>query len=336
MTSRNAGFAAIVVASLLWGTTGTASALAPSVSPITVGAGAMGIGGLLQIGVNARALYRDRAQLRARFRLVAFGGVCVTAYPLAFYSSMRIGGVALGCVVSLASAPLASAVIERVCDGRALTRQWALACGFGIVGSGLLSVSRHSVAVGGAANSAVLGVALGLVAGGSYAGYSWVLRRLMDTRVSRGASTAAVLGLGGILLIPVFVATSDTVVGSPAGLGVITYLAVLPMFLGYVFFSYGLAHVDTTSATTVTLLEPAAATVLSVAILHENVGAVGWVGVALIALSLVALTVPASRDASARAMIHPDVTTRSTRRAPHGYGLDHHLHCGHATSDGTR
>ncbi|WP_156750780.1 EamA family transporter [Mycobacterium sp. 852013-50091_SCH5140682] len=291
MTARTTGMVGIVIASLLWGTTGTASALAPSVSAITVGAGAMGIGGLLQIAFSRRALYRDRAMLLARYRLVIFGGVCVAAYPLAFYSSMRIGGVALGCVVSLASAPLASAVIERVCDGRALTRRWALACGFGIVGSVLLSLSRHSGDASGA-HSAVLGVVLGLAAGGSYAGYSWAMRRLMDDGTSRGASAAAVLGLGGILLMPVFAATAGHSVVTYPGILIIACLAVLPMFLGYVLFSHGLARVGATTATTITLVEPAAATVLSVVILHETVGSLGWVGVALIAAALVVLTAP--------------------------------------------
>jgi DME family drug/metabolite transporter len=152
----------------------------------------------------------------------------------------------------------------------------------------LLTLSRHSSA----ANSAVLGVALGLAAGGSYAGYSWAMRGLMDDGSSRGASAAAVLGLGGILLMPVFVVTGDSVVASYSGLAVIAYLAVLPMFLGYVFFSYGLAHVGATSATTITLLEPAAAAVLSVVILHEDVGGPGWAGIALIGLALVVLTLP--------------------------------------------
>ncbi|WP_245839805.1 DMT family transporter [Mycobacterium aquaticum] len=299
MTPRTVGMVAIVVASLLWGTTGTASALAPSVGAVTVGAAAMGVGGLLQIVFSRRALYRDRAVLSARYRLVTFGGACVAVYPLAFYSSMRIGGVALGCVVSLASAPLASAVIERLCDGRALTRQWALACGFGIGGSVLLSLSRHSDS--GGAHSATLGVVLGLAAGGSYAGYSWAMRRLMDDGTSRGASAAAVLGLGGILLMPVFVATAGSAVVTYPGIVVIAYLAVLPMFLGYVLFSYGLARVGATSATTVTLVEPAAATVLSVVILHETVGAVGWVGVALIAAALVVLTLPGVSPRSGRA-----------------------------------
>ena len=208
MNTPYAGIAAIVIASLLWGTTGTASALAPSVGAITVGAGAMGIGGLLQIAVNGRALVRERAILVARCRIAALGGICVAVYPLAFYSSMRIGGVALGCVVSLASAPLASAVIERMCDGRTLTRRWAVACCFGIIGAAMLSLSRHSSASTIGPDSAVLGVVLGLVAGGTYAGYSWAMRRLVAHGASRGGSAASVLGIGGILLMPLFVATS--------------------------------------------------------------------------------------------------------------------------------
>jgi DME family drug/metabolite transporter len=299
----HAGIAAIVIASLLWGTTGTASALAPSVSAITIGAGAMGIGGLLQIAFNGRALARERAILLARFRLAAFGGICVAVYPLAFYSSMRTGGVALGCVVSLASAPLASAVIERVSDGRALTRRWAVACCFGVLGAAMLSLSRHPSAATVGPNSAILGVVLGLVAGGTYAGYSWAMRRLMAHGAGRGASAASVLGIGGILLIPLFVATGGAVFTSPTGPAVVAYLAVLPMFVGYVLFSYGLAHVDATSATTITLLEPAAATLLSVLVLHENIGGLGWAGIAFIALALVVLAnaTPSAEGAERRA-----------------------------------
>ena len=63
--------------------------------------------------------------------VIAFGAVCVAIYPLAFYTSMRVGGVALGTVVSLASAPMASAIIERVLDERALTVRWMIACAVG-------------------------------------------------------------------------------------------------------------------------------------------------------------------------------------------------------------
>ncbi|NIB32741.1 hypothetical protein HBB16_15020 [Pseudonocardia sp. MCCB 268] len=46
------------------------------------------------------------------------GAAAVAVYPLAFYSSIRLAGVAVGTVVSLGSAPIASGVLERVIDRR--------------------------------------------------------------------------------------------------------------------------------------------------------------------------------------------------------------------------
>ncbi|MFF5020735.1 MULTISPECIES: hypothetical protein [Micrococcus] len=48
--------------------------------------------------------------------------VAVAVYPLAFYSSMHWAGVAIGSVVSLASAPLASGLLERIVEHRRLSR----------------------------------------------------------------------------------------------------------------------------------------------------------------------------------------------------------------------
>ena len=97
---------------MLWGTTGTAATFAPGAGPLAIGAAALGIGGLAGChrGPCARAR-RGRASAALR-RSSSAGAVAVAIYPLAFYSSMHLAGVALGTVVSLASAPLASGVLE--------------------------------------------------------------------------------------------------------------------------------------------------------------------------------------------------------------------------------
>lgn len=59
-------------------------------------------------------------------------------YPLAFYSSMHFAGVAIGSVISLASAPLASGLLELLLERKRLSGWWALAAGLGIIGSTLL------------------------------------------------------------------------------------------------------------------------------------------------------------------------------------------------------
>ena len=50
--SSYGGTIAILVASVLWGTTGTAAAFAPTLGPLAIGAVAMGGGGLLQLWLH--------------------------------------------------------------------------------------------------------------------------------------------------------------------------------------------------------------------------------------------------------------------------------------------
>ena len=103
----------------------------------------------------------------------------------------------------------------------------------------------------------------------------------------------AVFGLGGLLLLPVLLATGAPLVASWATAGVGAYLALVPMFTGYLLFGWALAHVPVTTATTLTLLEPAVATVLAVTVVGEHLPVAGWAGLALIAGCLVILTAPA-------------------------------------------
>ena len=95
----------MLAASVLWGTTGTAATFAPAVGPLAIGAAAMGLGGLLQALTAARPIARQRAALHAHRRVVLLGAAAVGVYPLAFYTSMRLAGVAVGTVVSMARPP---------------------------------------------------------------------------------------------------------------------------------------------------------------------------------------------------------------------------------------
>jgi DME family drug/metabolite transporter len=73
------------------------------------------------------------------------------------------------------------------------------------------------------------------------------------------------------------------------------YLAVVPMFLGYLLFGRGLAAVPASTATALSLLEPAVAAVLAVVVLSERLPVLGWVGMAVLLASLVLLTADAGR-----------------------------------------
>lgn len=284
----NGGVLAILLTSILWGTTGTAATFAPGVGPLAMGAAALGIGGLLQAAIAVPSLRRAWSALRRHAPLVAAGALAVAVYPLAFYSSMHLGGVAVGTVVSLASAPLASGLLERVVERKPLSRWWMLAAGLGTVGSLLLCLSKMNGTTA-SVGPLTASIALGLVAGATYALYSWVVHRLMALRVGRAASMGAVFGGGGVLLVPVLLATGAPLLASAQSFGVAAYMALVPMFLGYLLFGYGLTRVRPTTATTLTLSEPAVAAVLAVIVVGERLSAGGWAGLAIIGAALVVL-----------------------------------------------
>ena len=123
---RLGGTAGVLIAAILWGATGTAATYAPGLSPLAVGAVAMGIGGLLQALIAATTIIRQRRLIARHWPFLLTGALAVAVYPLAFYTSMRYAGVTVGTVISIGSAPLLSALIETRLDGLRLTKQWAI------------------------------------------------------------------------------------------------------------------------------------------------------------------------------------------------------------------
>jgi drug/metabolite transporter, DME family len=297
----------VLAASVLWGTTGTAATFAPEVSPLAIGAVAMGLGGLLQAAIAARPIMAFATSLRSQWPTVALGSLAVATYPLAFYSSMHLAGVAVGTVVSIGSAPLASAVIERIVDKRRFTGRWAAGAVLGLSGTVLLCFAEAGQGDPASATdlgwSTSAGIGLGLIAGLTYAVYSWAAHRLINTGVPSTAVMGAVFGIGGLLLMPVLTITGAPLVTSWNNLVVGVYMALIPMFAGYVLFGWGLARVRASTATTISLTETVVAAILAVAVVGERLPALAWVGAALVAGSLFVLTLPAPIKRYGRAAI---------------------------------
>lgn len=299
-THRNAqlrGALAVVAASVLWGTTGTAATFAAGVSPLAIGAVAMGLGGLLQALYAARHIAIQKGSLLERWRLVSLGAMAVAVYPLAFYSSMHLSGVAAGTVVSIGSAPVAAALIERFADRKPLGPRWMLGALLGVGGAALLSFAGHAPAAGTQTGglpadgwSSTAGILLGLLAGTTYALYSWAAHRLSGQGLSSRAAMGAVFGVGGLLLMPVLALTGGPLLESWGNAAVGTYMAAVPMFAGYLLFGWGLARVGASTATGISLLETVIAAVLAVLMVGERLPTLGWLGAAVVLASLFVLT----------------------------------------------
>lgn len=307
------GALSIVAASILWGTTGTAATFAPAVSPLAIGAVAMGLGGLLQALYAARHIAVQSGSLLARWRLVSLGAMAVAVYPLAFYSSMHLSGVAVGTVVSIGSAPVAAALIERFADRKPLSRRWILGALLGIGGAALLSLAGHPTAAPAHAAAGAgagywtstswaptAGILLGLLAGTTYALYSWAAHRLTGDGISARAAMGTVFGLGGLLLVPVLAVTGRPLLESWTNVSVGAYMAAVPMFAGYLLFGWGLARVGASTATGISLLETVVAAVLAVLVVGERLPALAWLGAAVVLASMFILA-PRRQPATAPA-----------------------------------
>lgn len=299
---RMSGMGGVLIAALLWGTTGTAATFAPGVSAVAIGAVAMGVGGMLQALIALRGIARHRATLRHHWRMLLTGSLAVAVYPLAFYASMHLAGVTVGTVISIGSAPLLSALIEYGLDGQRLTRRWMTGAAAGVAGMVLLCLAESAHSSSTAQQSEVItGIALGLLAGLTYALYSWAARHLMQRGIPSRTAMGATFGFGGIMLMPVLFATGAPLLASWNNAAVGIYMALVPMFIGYLCYGYGLARIPASMATTITLLEPAVAAVLAVVIVGERLPALGWVGIGLIVACLLWITVPVKRRRLAQA-----------------------------------
>lgn len=284
------GIIAIIIASLLWGTTGTAASFTPDVSPLATGAFSMGVGGILLLGYAWKQLRTEYQKIFAQPVILLLGGLSIVVYPLAFYSSMKLSGVAIGTVISIASAPFFTALLERLVSKKVISYQWWASFIIGTVGVFFLTLGKQQGAIENENTMLQAGIALGLLAGLSYAIYSWAAKQLIDSGVHYRSSIAALFGLAAIFLLPSLILTGENLMATKVNASVVLYMAVIPMFFGYLMFSYGLKWIDASRATLITLIEPLIATVLAVVVVGEAFKTIGWFGLILVMICLILQT----------------------------------------------
>ena len=284
------GRLSILGAAVLWGTTGTASSLAPVGAPAAaVGSAGLALGGVL-LFATTRGAWSPRRHTRAERWLLALGALAVAGYPVTFYPAVARAGVAMTTVIALGSAPVFAGLLSWTTGQARPTARWACATVAAVSGCVLLVFGPELT--GATTPTDAVGVLLAAVAGLSYAIYSVI----GGTLITRGHSANAVMGVmfgaAALMVLPVVLAAGTHWLASVRGAVVALHLAVLPIFVAYRLFGHGLRHTPAQVATTLSLAEPAVAAVLGVALLGERLPALSWCGLAVLALGLVLLAVP--------------------------------------------
>lgn len=282
----------VLTAAVLFGTTGTAQALADlDGSPLAVGAARLLVGAALLLIAARLAGSADAGRWSPK--ALAAVAVGVAGYQLAFFAAVADTGVAVGTVVALGSAPALAGLLGRAVDGTPLDRRWAACTALATAGVLLLVLGA-----GGDAEVSPPGILLALVAGGSYAAYTVASKRLLTHGHAPEEVMARGFGLAAVALLPVLVVKGGDI-ASTDGVLLALYLGAIPTALAYVLFARGLRHLGAGETATLTLAEPLTAALLGVLILDERPGAVAIVGAALVLAGLAALAAPRRTAADA-------------------------------------
>lgn len=291
---------AAVGAAALWGTTGTSQALGPDGSdPASVGATRIALGAVVLVLLAWREHGRRTADgaptpsarqgLLGRLPgpvLVVLGGASVAAYQAFFFLGVARAGVAVGTVIALGVAPLATGLLGLLL-GERVTLRWGLATAGAIVGVLLLVAGSTGVGAG----PDPLGIVAALGAGVSYAGYTIAARALLVRGAPGMPIMAWFFALGALFLAPSLLVSDLGWLATRSGILMVLWLGIVATGLSYVLFQHGLAGLPASTVSTLSLAEPVTATLLGVLVLREHLTPLTAIGIAVVvgSLSIMAL-----------------------------------------------
>ena len=263
---------AVGTAALLFGTSGVAGQLlAPGLAPATAAGWRVLIGGgaLVVLSVVAR-----QAPWRYPLRrpAIVIGGLAFLGFQLGFFMAVGRLGVAAATIVTIGTGPIVAGMLDRLRRGTRLRPRWWAGVGLAIAGitvmTGMNGVRLDPV-----------GVASAVAAGCCFPVFGDVIR---DLTTDRPAMTAIATVFGAATLpaaLLLAVAGTDPF-STPGTTATLLYLGLVTTAVAYLLWSTGLATLSLGDTVTLTMLEPVAATMLAVVVLHEAAGLATAVGIA--------------------------------------------------------
>ncbi|MFC4112787.1 DMT family transporter [Nonomuraea zeae] len=272
---------AVVAASVLWGTAGTAGLLV-SADSVALAAARLVIGGA------ALALLAGAGVRRAVTPGLLLAAVAVAAYQLCFFAAVGRTGVAIGTVVAIGSGPVFTGLLSWALHGRRPTGRWALATTAAICGCAALIVGGGAQAGG----RMVSGVLFALLGGLLYAFYAVSAARAIETGAPSNAVMGVLFGGSAVIMLPVLLVNGVGWLSEPRGLLAVLYLGLGTTALSYFLYGLGLRTTPVATAATLALAEPAVAALLGLLVLGERLAPVSIAGLVMLVLSLVVVAVP--------------------------------------------
>ena len=290
--ARRMGFTMALGAGILWGTTGPLSTAlyAEGAALTAVGFWRVLLGGvaLALWGIKRPDLFRvDRHGIIV---VGLLGGICVAGFEIAYQFAIAGVGVA-GAAALLYTAPVIVAVSARLVLGESLT-PLRLLLALGVMVGAALTVRGGSGVESLFASERegmILGIAGGLIAAVSYAGTTLVGRYAVPRYGAERVLFMEIVG-GTLILAALLPAIGRTPV-PPSGTAAWLYMGLLAagtvLAANFLFFG-ALRRIEAAPVSVATTIEPVAGAVLALALLGQNLTAVGWLGLLLVVASVAA------------------------------------------------
>jgi DME family drug/metabolite transporter len=277
----------VLLAGVLFGTTGTASVLSKVQADSTsIAAARLTVGaiGLVLVAVKQRGI-ADLIKLWRRPR-VWIMGTSVASYMLSFFAAVSLAGAAVAALVSISLAPLLAGAIARAFGKPWPGKVWVFSTALAVVGVVLLSAPTSQDS----GSSRIAGALLATIASASYAFFTVVGAKLVDDEHHATDGLAASFSFGAVLLLP-FLFMDSAWLFTGKGLILALWLGLASTTLSYVLFGIGITHLAPGVVATLLLSEPAIATLLGVFVLGEPMAGRGWFGCFLIVAGLIMVSV---------------------------------------------
>ena len=221
------------------------------------------------------------AAVRPQLALVVGAGTCMALYVLCWFLGIERIGAAVPTLIALCLPPVLVTLVALARGQERLDVSLVVVLGAALAGT-VLIVARHGGASASAStNDLLIGVAFSLASATLYAGFTLVSGRLSSSLGAGPATTcltvvaAAVMGLSALyrpLHWPAEVAPEAWFL----------YLGVVTAALALLAFSWGAARLSPTALTVATLVEPLTAVLLAALLLGEHLGALQWLGGAML------------------------------------------------------
>ena len=274
----------VLLAAMLWGTTGTAQTLVPAGLPAPwVGALRLLVSGAF-FWVYAVAGSRSQS-LGAYFKnmqwpWVLLGGASMAAYNLTFFAGVKASSVAVGTAIALGSGPIWAGLFQMLLTRRSPAAVWWLGTLLAVAGGGLMVLgSAQQLSI------STAGVGLCLVAGVSYAVYTLVSKRLV-AHTPASIVTLGIFSCAALIALPAAFAVSGVPSTSIQGWWVVLYLGVAATGIAYLLFTHALSRISSATAVSMCLVEPLTAFCLAIGVIGERPPAAAFAGLALVMLGL--------------------------------------------------